>query len=74
MKLSAHWLVVDKTGRELDIIEAELHDISNVEVDRTDKPCKTGNFNAHFKVRGNFNVPDLVDMCEYMEEIKAYPV
>ena len=74
MKLSAHWLVVDKTGRELDLIEAELHDIGNVDVDRTDTPCKSGNINAHFRVRGNIDVPDLIDMCEYMENIKAYPV
>lgn len=74
MNLAVHWLVVDKTGAELDLIEAELHDIADAEVDRSDTPCKTGNYNAHFKVRGNFHAQELADMCDYMNEIKAYPV
>ena len=75
MNISAHWLVADKTGRELDIIEAELHDITNADVDRTDSPCKTGNINARFRVRGNIHATDLDEACEYMDGVgSAYPV
>ncbi len=74
MKIAAHWLVENKTGREIDLIEAELRDITGTGVDRTDTPCGADNYNAHFKIHGDINAADLVDACEYMDGIKAYPV
>lgn len=74
MNISAHWLVENKTGREIDLIEAELRDITGTGVDRTDTPRGADNYNAHFKVHGDINAADLADACEYMDGIKAYPV
>lgn len=74
MIISAHWKVYNKHGKEIDKIENDLSDITQVEVKRTESPTSETNFDAAFVVVGDIEPTDLIDACEYMNEVGAYPI
>lgn len=74
MKIAAHWLVKNQPGSVIDLIEAELHDFTNAHVERTETINAKHNYDATYIVKGDISAEDLIDACEYMDGMGAYPI
>lgn len=74
MIIGAHWKVYNKPGKEIDKIENDLSDITQIEVKRTESPTSETNFDAAFVVVGDIEPANLIDACEYMNEVGAHAV
>lgn len=74
MIIGAHWKVYDRPGKEIDKIEETLHEITQINVTRTEAPTSETNYDATFVVIGDVEAANLEDACEYMCEVGASPI
>lgn len=74
MIIGAHWKVWDMSGKKIDKIEEELSVITQRGVKRTESPTSDTNYDATFVVIGDIEPANLIDACEYMNEVGAHAV
>jgi len=74
MNIGVHWKIIDQPGRVIDLIEDELRDFTNCGVHRTETINAKHNYDATYIVKGDIAAEDLIDACEYMDSMGAFPV
>ena len=74
MIIGAHWKVYDMSGKKIDKIEEELGVMTQLSVTRTDSPTSETNYDATFVICGNVEPANLIDACDYMDQVGAYAV
>ena len=74
MIIGAHWKVWDMSGKKIDKIEEELSVMTQLSVMRTDSPTSETNYDATFVICGNVEPANLIDACDYMNQVGAYPI
>lgn len=74
MNIGVHWKIFNQPGRNIDIIEKELRDITNCGVSRTETANDKHNYDAIYVVVGDIGADDLADACHFMDEHGAFPI